>query len=45
MKYEYQNKSVIGMLNAEIYNYKEIKENKKKDIFRTESDTEVFYTF
>ena len=44
MKYEYQNKSVIGMINGEIYNYKEIKKNLKRNgyVFKTESDTEVF---
>ncbi len=43
MRYTHQNKSIIGMLNGEIYNYLEIKSNliKKGYHFSTTSDTEV----
>ena len=43
MIYTHHNKSIIGMLNGEIYNYLEIKSNliKKGYHFTTTSDTEV----
>ncbi len=47
MKYTYKNKSIIGMMNGEIYNYKELKRELINDgyAFNTDSDTEVFLAF
>ena len=43
MIYRHQNRSIIGMLNGEIYNYKELKSKLKRKgyQFSTSSDTEV----
>ena len=47
MKYIHKNKSIIGMMNGEIYNYKELKKELINDgyFFKTDSDTEVFLAF
>ena len=47
MKYIHKNKSIIGMMNGEIYNYKELKKELINDgyFFNTDSDTEVFLAF
>ena len=43
MKYSHNNKTIIGMLNGEIYNYQDLKHEleAKKYKFNTSSDTEV----